>query len=168
MAKFYHNNTPPAKASASKEQKVTAMPHSFATGAVAVYVLTNHIGVFYVDITDNLPEAVRFHKQNAEPHIFIARFDVRRLSYYELYTTAAAARTRADALKAFSAQEMMRCITRMNPDNVCLLETLHGNGREQQPVLIRPAGDKKAKRKSRNDYSPQFLRLPSTSTTGDD
>lgn len=190
MAKHYHKNTPPVKAaalkgaaagasqtavakdaseaqaSAAKESSVAG--HPFAPGAFAVYVLTNHIGVFYVDITDNLPEAVRFHKQNADPHSFIARFDVRKLSYYELYTTAAAARTRADALKSFSAQEMMRCITRMNPENVCLLETLDGTSREQQPVLLRPAGNTKTKRKSRNGYTPQFLRLPSSTATSDE
>jgi putative endonuclease len=82
-----------------------------------VYIMTNDNNtVLYTGVTSELTERVKEHKEKAHSGSFTARYNVRKLVYYELFEGIGQAIKREKQIKAGSRKKKMDLITRRNPE----------------------------------------------------
>jgi putative endonuclease len=83
--------------------------------AFYVYILASQRnGALYIGHTDSLTRRVWQHQQGAVPG-FTAKYDVKRLVYYEVFETRGGAFHRERAMKRWNRAWKLELIERFNP-----------------------------------------------------
>jgi len=83
----------------------------------AVYIMTNfHNTVLYTGITNNIYRRVWEHQQKQKTKNFTAKYNIKKLVYYETYEDIEAALNREKQIKAGSRQKKINLIDSINPD----------------------------------------------------
>ena len=89
-----------------------------------VYILTNmNHTVLYTGVTNNLYQRVMDHRAGKGGK-FTARYQIRKLIYYEVYEMVEDAIVREKQIKAGSRQKKLDLVNEMNPDWFDLFEDL--------------------------------------------
>jgi putative endonuclease len=92
-----------------------------------VYIMTNeNNSVLYTGVTSDLIGRMFQHKSKKHPKSFTARYNIRKLVYFELFGTIGEAIKREKQIKAGSRKKRIDLINSMNPDWVDLSNSLHG------------------------------------------
>ena len=92
-----------------------------------VYILTNDNNkVLYTGATSNLKERVADHKEKHHPVSFTARYNIRKLVYYERFDSIGQAIKREKQIKAGSRKKKLALICNKNPDWRDLIGDLEG------------------------------------------
>jgi putative endonuclease len=82
-----------------------------------VYILTNDNNtVLYTGVTSNLKERVDEHKGKAYPGSFTARYNIRKLVYFESFEGIGQAIKREKQIKAGSRKKKIDLINCYNPE----------------------------------------------------
>ena len=81
-----------------------------------VYILASVQRVLYVGVSGNLEKRLNEHWYRAHPGSFSARYNCRRLVYYEEFTRVTDAIAREKQLKAWRRSKKMALIEAMNPE----------------------------------------------------
>jgi putative endonuclease len=82
-----------------------------------VYILTNdNDTVLYTGVTSNLRERVKEHKGKSHPGSFTARYNIRKLVYFESFSSIALAIKREKQIKAGSRKRKLDLISYNNPE----------------------------------------------------
>ena len=81
-----------------------------------VYILSSDSKRLYIGVTSKLEKRVRQHKEEFFPDCFTARYNVKRLVYYERFGHIEAAIAREKQLKRWSRIKKVQLIVRTNPD----------------------------------------------------
>ena len=90
-----------------------------------VYILANKTGAtIYTGVTNDLVRRVYEHKNNLDPKSFTAKYEVHKLVYYEVATTAEVAIAREKQIKGWNRKRKEKLITSRNPNWVDLYETI--------------------------------------------
>ena len=80
-----------------------------------VYIMTNHSGTLYTDMTDNLEQRVHEHKNKLVPG-FANKYNITKLVYYEEGKDASLARAREKLIKGWSRAKKIALIESANPE----------------------------------------------------
>ena len=81
-----------------------------------VYILASRKdGTLYLGVTGNLVRRIYEHKEKLQPG-FTARYDVRRLVWFEVYEDAANAISREKEIKKWRREWKIALIEKDNPD----------------------------------------------------
>jgi len=80
-----------------------------------VYIMTNHSGTLYTDITDDLQQRVEDHKHDLVPG-FASKYKVTKLVYYKEGNDANAALARKKQIKGWSRAKKVELIESKNPE----------------------------------------------------
>ena len=72
--------------------------------------------VLYTGVTSNLRKRVREHKKKQHPGSFTARYNIRKLVYFETFVTISEAIKREKQLKGGSRKKKLELINRVNPE----------------------------------------------------
>ncbi|MCD6202694.1 MAG: GIY-YIG nuclease family protein [Bacteroidales bacterium] len=90
-----------------------------------VYIMTNRNNrVLYTGVTSELKRRIYKHKTNAYPRSFTARYNVKKLVYFEEHDTIRGAIKREKQIKAGSRKKKTDLINAMNPEWKDLYDTL--------------------------------------------
>ena len=90
-----------------------------------VYIITNDNNtVLYTGVTSVLKERIAQHKTRKHPDSFSARYNVRKLIYFEELDTIGDAIKREKQVKGGSRKDKIELINKMNPGWVDLSGTL--------------------------------------------
>jgi putative endonuclease len=82
-----------------------------------IYILTNKNNtVLYTGVTSNLPNRMYEHQTGLYKNSFTSKYNVKRLVYYEGFTSIEEAIAREKQLKAGSRQKKLDLINHFNPD----------------------------------------------------
>ena len=93
--------------------------------AYYVYILTNCTGtVIYIGVTRDLICRVYGHKHKLDPNSFTARYDVRKLVYYESTSDVYAALEREKQLKSWNRKRKNKLVESRNPNWIDLYESI--------------------------------------------
>jgi len=88
------------------------------------YILTNmNHTVFYTGVTNNLYQRVKDHGVGKGGK-FTARYQIRKLVYYEVFEMVEDAIAREKQIKAGSRQKKIDLVNEMNPDWLDLFEDM--------------------------------------------
>ena len=79
-----------------------------------VYILASKTRVLYIGVTNELQRRVWEHRKGAVPG-FTAKYNVKRLIYYEEHATPNAAISREKQLKRWRREKKVWLIEQMNP-----------------------------------------------------
>ena len=81
-----------------------------------VYIITNnHHNVLYTGVTSNLKGRIWDHRSKQYPASFTAKYNCRKLVYYEFYSTIREAIAFEKSIKASNRNYKERLISTMNP-----------------------------------------------------
>jgi len=80
-----------------------------------VYIMTNHSGTLYTDVTDNLQQRIEAHKHDLVPG-FASKYKVTKLVYYEEGNDANAALARKKQIKGWQRSKKVKLIESKNPE----------------------------------------------------
>lgn len=81
------------------------------------YILANHkSGTIYVGSTSNLQDRMFEHKSEVNPNSFTARYNIKRLVYFEPFDTLSEARQRERAVKRYKRMWKIALIEKDNPE----------------------------------------------------
>ena len=80
-----------------------------------VYILTNLRQVLYVGVTNNLRRRVYQHKTKADPKSFTAKYNIDRLVYFEVFSSAKDAIAREKQIKRWRREKKLALIESENP-----------------------------------------------------
>ena len=80
-----------------------------------VYIMTNHSGTLYTDITDNLQQRIEEHKHDQVPG-FASKYKVTKLVYYEEGNDVDAALAREKQIKGWLRAKKIALIESKNPE----------------------------------------------------
>ena len=80
-----------------------------------VYIMTNHAGTLYTDMTNNLEHRVYEHKHKQVPG-FASKYNVTKLVYYEEENDANAALAREKQIKSWLRSKKIELIESLNPE----------------------------------------------------
>jgi len=80
-----------------------------------VYIMTNKSKTFYTGITNNLERRVYEHK-NKLVEGFTKKYNINKLSYFELYSNADDAIRREKQIKGWKRIKKLKLIESMNPE----------------------------------------------------
>jgi putative endonuclease len=80
----------------------------------SVYIMASASGVLYIGVTNNLDRRVFEHKNKMVPG-FSARYNVRKLVYFELFGNVRAAIAREKELKGWLRRRKVALIESVNP-----------------------------------------------------
>ena len=80
-----------------------------------VYIMTNHSGTLYTDVTDNLQQRIEEHKHDLVPG-FASKYKVAKLDYYEEGNDANAALARKKQIKGWQRSKKVELIESKNPE----------------------------------------------------
>jgi putative endonuclease len=72
--------------------------------------------VLYTGVTSNLIGRVKEHKENLHPESFTARYNIRKLVYYESFASIVEAIKREKQIKAGSRKKKLNLINGSNPE----------------------------------------------------
>ena len=93
-----------------------------------VYIMTNdNDTVLYTGVTSNLRGRVKEHKKNLHPESFTARYNIRKLVYYERFNSIVEAIKREKQIKAGSRKKKLDLINGSNPEWRDLYFNLHSD-----------------------------------------
>jgi len=82
-----------------------------------VYIMTNDNNtVLYTGVTSNLKERIKKHKGKQHPGSFTARYNIRKLVYFERFDSVGAAIKREKQIKAGSRKKKIDLINSRNPE----------------------------------------------------
>jgi putative endonuclease len=81
-----------------------------------VYVLSNSAGTLYIGVTGNLDERLFQHGDHHAPNSFVARYNLDRLVYTEIFPTAAQAMPGRNNSKAGPEQRSTLLSAGKNPE----------------------------------------------------
>lgn len=82
-----------------------------------VYILTNDNNtVLYTGVTSGLKERIKQHRQRKYPHSFSARYNLKKLVYYEKLDSIGEAIRREKQIKGGSRRDKISLIEGMNPE----------------------------------------------------
>ena len=85
--------------------------------AAYVYILTNnHNTTLYVGVTSRLFERIEKHRHNFYPNSFTARYNLKKLVYFERHESIELAIAREKQLKAGSRKKKVKLINSTNPE----------------------------------------------------
>lgn len=83
----------------------------------AIYIMANKIHtVLYTGFTSDLIGRTYKHKENFYDNSFTAKYQVKKLVYYELFGTMPEAIAREKQIKAGSRKKKIELIEKMNPE----------------------------------------------------
>jgi len=92
-----------------------------------VYILTNDNNtVLYTGVTGNLRERVKEHIEKRHPGSFTARYNIRKLVYFESFSSIALAIKREKQIKAGSRKKKLDLINGSNVEWRDLINDLSG------------------------------------------
>ena len=92
-----------------------------------VYILTNDNNkVLYTGVTSNLKERVQDHKEKHHSVSFTARYNIRKLVYYEIFDSIGQAIKREKQIKAGSRKKKLALISCRNPEWQDLISNVDG------------------------------------------
>jgi putative endonuclease len=92
-----------------------------------VYIMTNDNNtVLYTGVSSDIKERVKYHKEKHHPGSFTARYNIRKLVYYECFDNIGQAIKREKQIKAGSRKKKLDLITRSNPEWRDLIIDLEG------------------------------------------
>ena len=80
-----------------------------------VYILSNNSQVLYIGVTNNLEGRLFEHVKDRQPASFVARYNLDRLVFYEIYPTPGDAIAREKQLKGWTREKKKKLIQEMNP-----------------------------------------------------
>ena len=80
-----------------------------------VYIMTNHSGTLYTDVTDNLQQRIEAHKHDLVPG-FASKYKVTKLVYYEEENNVDAALVRKKQIKSWQRSKKVELIESKNPE----------------------------------------------------
>jgi putative endonuclease len=80
-----------------------------------VYILSNYSQVLYVGVTSKLDGRVFQHIKERDPASFVARYNLDRLVFYEVYPTALEAIAREKQLKGWKRERKKKLVGEKNP-----------------------------------------------------
>ena len=80
-----------------------------------VYIMTNHSGTLYTDVTDNLQQRIEEHKHDLVPG-FASKYKVAKLVYYEEGNDVNAALARKKQIKGWQRSKKVELIESKNPE----------------------------------------------------
>lgn len=100
-----------------------------------VYMMASESGVLYVGVTNNLERRVFQHRSKAVPG-FTARYNVRKLVYYELYGDIRLAIAREKQIKGWLRKRKIALIESVNPGwkDLALEPPKARSGSQRRPV----------------------------------
>ena len=82
-----------------------------------VYIMTNDNNtVLYTGVTSDLRVRVREHKEKRYPESFTGRYNIRKLVYFQSFTSITEAIRREKQIKGGSRKKKIELINRMNPE----------------------------------------------------
>ena len=82
-----------------------------------VYILANNTNVaIYTGVTRDLVRRVYEHRNHLDPQSFTAKYDIRKLVYFEQTTDVRVAIEREKQLKSWSRAKKNALVETMNPD----------------------------------------------------
>jgi putative endonuclease len=82
-----------------------------------VYIITNRKnGVLYTGHTSDLSKRIPQHIQQSDPHAFSARYNLKKLVYYEEHRTSYSAFKRERQIKKWNRAWKIELIEKENPD----------------------------------------------------
>jgi putative endonuclease len=91
-----------------------------------IYILTNdNNSVLYTGVTSNLKDRLIQHKNKKHSNSFTARYNLRKLIYYERLQTIGEAIKREKQIKGGSRRKKIDLINSMNPEWNDLSELLY-------------------------------------------
>ena len=79
-----------------------------------VYILTNHSGTLYTGVTNNLERRLDEHRRGIGSK-FTAKYNIKRLVYYEVYKYVRVAIAREKQIKGWRREKKVALIEDMNP-----------------------------------------------------
>ena len=92
-----------------------------------VYIMTNDNNtVLYTGVTSNLKERVKEHKAKSHPGSFTARYNIRKLVYFESFDNITLAIKREKQIKAGSRKKKLDLINSSNAEWRDLINDLIG------------------------------------------
>ena len=80
-----------------------------------IYIMTNHAGTLYTDITNNLEHRIYEHKHKQVPG-FASKYNVTKLVYYEEGNDENAALAREKEIKGWQRSKKVELIESKNPE----------------------------------------------------
>jgi putative endonuclease len=80
-----------------------------------VYIMTNHSGTLYTDVTDNLQQRIEEHKHDLVPG-FSSKYNITKLVYYEEGNDVDAALAREKQIKGWLRAKKIELIESKNPE----------------------------------------------------
>ena len=82
-----------------------------------MYILTNNKkNALYTGVTSNLKDRIFKHMTNKYPGSFTARYNLKRLVYFECFESIGLAIKREKQIKAGTRQRKLDLINQMNPE----------------------------------------------------
>jgi putative endonuclease len=82
-----------------------------------VYIMTNDNNtVLYTGVTSDLIDRIKEHKEKRYPRSFSARYNTRKLVYYETFASITEAINREKQIKGGSRKKKIELINQMNPE----------------------------------------------------
>jgi putative endonuclease len=82
-----------------------------------VYIMTNDNNtVLYTGVTSNLKKRVKEHKKKLHPGSFTRRYNIRKLVYFECFTSIGEAIKREKQIKGGSRKKKLELINSSNPE----------------------------------------------------
>lgn len=81
-----------------------------------IYILSSISRVLYVGVTGNLAERVKKHKAARDPKAFTARYNIRRLVYFEEFKSIQKAIEREKQIKRWRREKKVKLIESINPN----------------------------------------------------
>jgi putative endonuclease len=103
-----------------------------------VYIMTNQPrGVLYIGMTVGLLERVESHQKKVDPFSFTARYNIRRLVYFETYQYVEDAIRRETCLKRWKRAWKIELIESVNPKWDDLFEQLKQGTYEERYSPLR-------------------------------
>jgi putative endonuclease len=91
-----------------------------------VYLMTNDNNtVLYTGVTSNLKDRVQEHKDKKHTSSFTARYNIRKLVYFESFDTIGKAIKREKKIKGGSRKKKLSLIDSTNPEWIDLTNSLN-------------------------------------------
>jgi putative endonuclease len=80
-----------------------------------VYILASDFRKLYIGVTSEIEIRIAKHKNEADPNSHTARYNIKKLVYFERFSTITAAISREKQLKKWSRIKKLRLIIAANP-----------------------------------------------------
>ena len=108
-----------------------------------VYIMTNHRGTLYTDVTSDLTRRVYEHRQKLVDG-FTSKYNISKLVYYEATANAESAVARERQIKGWLRSKKVELIESLNPSWVDLTKEWEGTPHLLQTLRPPPADSEPA------------------------